>query len=301
MRAKYIYEILKESYGAGFSMARIGGMAGLGKNSFGGASNMGGANMMYTYEIKPLNHTLEQLPVVNDVQDEQIQIGSKISGFPVASNATPLKNKVTGIVHKIVKSDNGAIKYYIIQDEATQNKVKLEPLSVKLIIAEPVQYYFNATDNIPSRRYGKRVKESLKEEFKEDSDPIDDLEIGMMHQIKRWIKDIKKDIFSPLGKKRNEEDYLWICAENNKLEFAKYLLDKGYNVNYNDGSALQWACYLGHVDMVKLLLKYGANVFADNSRSYKLAKEENRKEVVKILDDHIKKLDSIKKIRNNNL
>lgn len=112
----------------------------------------------------------------------------------------------------------------------------------------------------------------------------------MMHQIKRWIKDIKKDIFSPLGKKRNEEDYLWICAENNKLEFAKYLLDKGYNVNYNDGSALQWACYLGHVDMVKLLLKYGANVFADNSRSYKLAKGEGKKEVVKILDDHIEKI-----------
>ena len=57
--------LIKESYGAGFSMSSggfRGGMGGITRGGFGGANNMGGPNMMYTYEIKPLNHSLEQRP-----------------------------------------------------------------------------------------------------------------------------------------------------------------------------------------------------------------------------------------------
>jgi hypothetical protein len=161
MKAKFIYEVLKEGYGAGFSMSSgghfSGGMGGTSRGGFGGAWNVGGPSTMYTYEIKPLSHTLEQLPTVTNDQIEQIQIGSKVTGCLVRSNATPEKKEITGTVQKIVTTDNGAIKYYIVIDEATATRVKLEPLSVKLIIAEPVQYYFDATDTIPTRRKGRKI------------------------------------------------------------------------------------------------------------------------------------------------
>jgi hypothetical protein len=161
MRAKKV----EEAYGAGFSMSSggrfSGGLGGTTRGGFGGASNLGGSNMMYTYEIKPLNHTLEQLPTVADNQPE-IQIGSMVTGEVVKSNATPDKKKIKGYVRKIVVTDNGAIKYYVVQDEATQTFVKVDPLTITLIIPEPVQYYVDATDTLPSRR-----KEKLKAAMKE--------------------------------------------------------------------------------------------------------------------------------------
>ena len=162
-RITIVREYIVEGYGAGFSVSSFrGGMAGMGKNSFGGASNLGGPNMMYTYEIKPLNHTLEQLPNML-LNRSEIQIGSVITGELVRSNANPEPGrKVTGVVHKIVITDNGAIKYYVIQDRATQINMKIDPLTASLIIPEPVEYYAE-TDTLPRRR-----KEKLKNAMKEN-------------------------------------------------------------------------------------------------------------------------------------
>jgi hypothetical protein len=168
--------IIEEGYGAGFSMNSFkGGLGGTTRGGFGGASNFGGQNSMYTYEVKPLNHTLEQKPTVDaNSQVEQIQLGSKIRGIPVRSNATPDRKYVTGLVREIVQTDNGAIKYYIVQNEDNQLPVKIDPLTTKLVIFDPVEYYDDVsltTDNITSRREekikalrkGKVVRESINE------------------------------------------------------------------------------------------------------------------------------------------
>jgi len=169
-------KILKEGYGAGFSFTGgfHGGLGGTSRGGFGGAHNLGGPNMMYTYEIKQLNHTLEQQPTVDTNQQvSSIQIGSKISGRPVRSNATPdTKKRIRGLVHRIVQTDGGSIKYYVIFDEATQEQAKIDPLTAALVQNEPIEYY-DATDNVPSRRSEKlkdhelkkkRVRESLYED-----------------------------------------------------------------------------------------------------------------------------------------
>jgi len=157
---------INETYGAGYSYIGgngfRGGMGGTTRGGFGGAYNFGGPNMMYTYEVKPLNHTLE--PVRQDISKQlpEIQVGSKVKGKPVKSNANINKNEnIIGYVRKIVVTDDNAIKYYVVQDEATQTFVKLEPLSVKLIIAEPVEYYDYSIDSLPSRRREK-LKTALK-------------------------------------------------------------------------------------------------------------------------------------------
>ena len=166
---------IKEGYGAGFSMNSFrGGMGGTSRGGFGGANNLGGPNMMYTYEIKPLNHTLEQLPTLTPDQTQQVQIGSVVKANAVRSNATPEIKEIKGIVRKIIITNSGAIKYYVVQDEATQNMVKVDPLTVTLVIPEPVNYFFDATDNVPSKRK-ERIKAAMKENPKIVAESIEEL------------------------------------------------------------------------------------------------------------------------------
>ena len=64
MRAKTVQEVLDEGYGTGFGgsygagYSYIGGTRGMisgTRGGFGGANNLGGPNMMYTYEISAVN------------------------------------------------------------------------------------------------------------------------------------------------------------------------------------------------------------------------------------------------------
>jgi len=141
--------LIKESYnGAGYSYMSgfKGGMGGITRGGFGGALNMGGYNSMYTYEVKPLNHTLEQ-PPARIQYFPQISVGSKIYGFVVPSNAYPDGNKIViGTVYKIVKTPNNNIKYYIVLDQNTQKLMKVEPTRAKLITFKPTDYHYNANN-----------------------------------------------------------------------------------------------------------------------------------------------------------
>lgn len=160
---KIVKEYIKEGYGAGFSVSSFRG--GMGTSSRGGfeKGSFGGSNQMYSYSIVPLNHTLEQRPSPDAyTQIETIKLGSKITGYTVRSNASPSDKKITGIVYKISQTNDGALKYYLVQDEATQMPAKIEPLSAKLITHEPVEYYQSTTDNIPSRRREK-IRAHMKE------------------------------------------------------------------------------------------------------------------------------------------
>lgn len=164
MKAKKVLE----GYGAGFSQTGgfRGGLGGTSRGGFGGGSNLGGPNMMYTYEIKPLNHSLEPKRAQEAPAIQTIQIGSKIQGRKILSNINlDGKKSITGIVKKIVKTDNNSLKYYLVQDEATQEIVKIDPLTATTIIADPIQYY--KPGEIPSKRkqLRKLVPESLSEMY----------------------------------------------------------------------------------------------------------------------------------------
>ena len=157
--------LIQEAYGAGFSMTSggfRGGMGGLSRGGFGGANNMGGPNMMYTYEIKPLNHTLEQKPSSIDIDTNEIKIGSISLGNPVKSNANPTDKKIKGVVQQIVKTNDNSIKYYIVFDEANAMPVKTEPLGAELIIHAPIEYYDSKEIAYGQRRIKSFVRESIK-------------------------------------------------------------------------------------------------------------------------------------------
>jgi len=130
MRAKLIeYGGAGFSYGGGSSIFPVNRGGQMNRSGFGGAANLGGPNMMYTYEIKSLNRNLQPL-VMTPPEQESIHDGSDIKGFEL--------NKRDGVLHvgvllQTVKSSNGSLNYYIILDPITNTQVKLDPTSVTLV------------------------------------------------------------------------------------------------------------------------------------------------------------------------
>jgi len=165
-RAKHINEYTGGvgagySYGGGSSIFPVNRGGQMNRGGFGGASNLGGPNMMYTYEIKPLNRTLQ--PKENNTDEiEEIRVGNTIKGREL--------NKRDGKIYKgklmqIIKTNNGAIKYYVILDEDTATKKKLDPTAATLVTS---LYQVNPLDFLPDieeidEKIPQLVAESLEE------------------------------------------------------------------------------------------------------------------------------------------
>lgn len=167
MRAKYVKENLIESYGSGFSMSggMTRGMSGRG-GGFGGASNLGGPNMMYTYSILPLNTLLTQKTIQKNFNIEDIHIGLSIKGKKLNKEDGKY---YSGHVIDIVKTDNGAIKYYLILNDKTSTKIKINPTTATIVSNTPLMADLNLKDvygdepleQKPKMREGQLVPESL--------------------------------------------------------------------------------------------------------------------------------------------
>jgi hypothetical protein len=117
------------SYGGGSSVFPVNRGGQMNRGGFGGASNLGGPNMMYTYEIKALNRNLQPL-LHNTPEIEELHVGNDIKGLELNKG-----NDIThvGILIRIEKSNNGTLKYYVILDPETNTEMKIDPTSALLI------------------------------------------------------------------------------------------------------------------------------------------------------------------------
>lgn len=134
--------LIDEAAGAGFAV--WGGMnrGGYGNPSSGGAiygrgsgfgqssSNNGGPNLMYTYDVKPLNKTLEQ-PPTPQAGERYFHVGSEIRGEMLDTS----RKKILGKIIRIEKNREGDILYYIVIDDSGIKR-KVDPTSVSLIQRE---------------------------------------------------------------------------------------------------------------------------------------------------------------------
>jgi len=135
--AKTVSEILREWGGAGFSYGgssifpvNRGGQ--MNRGGFGGALNLGGPNMMYTYEIKPLNRLLQPKPT--DAENtESIHNGHVIEGEELNKKDGKLYR---GTVIHTAYSDNKDIKYYVILHDETSTKKMIDPTTAVLLSGE---------------------------------------------------------------------------------------------------------------------------------------------------------------------
>lgn len=135
MKAKTIKDTLNEAAisGAGFAVWGGGSRGGFGNSrgmiggrgfGFGSANNGSGSpNMMYTYDIKPLNKTLE--PPASCRQDEPvIHRGSVVKGKVLGKD-----KHVIGQVISIEEDHDNNVMYYVVLDPDTAIKIKLDPTS----------------------------------------------------------------------------------------------------------------------------------------------------------------------------
>jgi hypothetical protein len=106
----------------------------------------------------------------------------------------------------------------------------------------------------------------VNEKFVEDSDPIHDLGIGMMHNIKEFCEKTISTL-SPIS--LTIERMLLHCVAKRKYSYVKYLLELGANVHYNpykkiiEGDyPMRYAIFNNDLKMVKLLVNYGASIKA---------------------------------------
>ena len=71
-------------------------------------------------------------------------------------------------------------------------------------------------------------------------------------------------------------------------DMLKYLLDNGANVNENP-EALLWAVETNNYNAVKLLIDYGADIFAqdpEGTNAFDIAKHSNNKEILSLLKSY---------------
>jgi len=193
-------------------------------------------------------------------------------------------------------------------------------------------------DHIAKEKKQKKIKESLNERFTEYKDPLAELGIGRIQEIKEWMKSIgeefkdvnqafsvclfheKRDFVEYfidvinikipysvdealykmqeiktfikskfIGKIKNIDHALIICAKYGKKEFVEYLLNIGADVHTDNDHALRYASYWGYTEIVKLLLDHGADVHTDNNYALRIASYFGHTEIVKLLQDHIAK------------
>jgi len=131
MRAKLIKEYggAGFSYGGGSSIFPVNRGGQMNRGGFGGAANMGGPNMMYTYEIKALNRNLQPL-VMTPPEIEIIHDGNDVSGQELNKKDGKIH---VGILRKTVKSENGSLKWYEILCPQTNTMIKIDPTTARLI------------------------------------------------------------------------------------------------------------------------------------------------------------------------
>jgi hypothetical protein len=108
------------------------------------------------------------------------------------------------------------------------------------------------------------IKESINEKFTEDSDPINDLGIGMMYQIKQFIDklNITTQKCNNISISDNQEVFD-NCIRYDELKFAKYLLEKyksDINLIYDNYWLLRHCVWQEKWNAALFLIDNGVNI-----------------------------------------
>jgi hypothetical protein len=131
--------------------------------------------------------------------------------------------------------------------------------------------YTHKHPEIEKYHYWFYSEESLNEKFTSDSDPISDLGIGLMSEVRKFFAEYKEDltVSEKINKDYTElDEMLLLCVDKEKYTYVEYLLSIGANPNTSIGIhekgycslPLRYAIWHNNVDIVELLIKYGGDI-----------------------------------------
>ena len=129
MRAKTIKESLNEFGGAGYAV--YGGSVGYGNSGrgggFGGSANKGGPNLMYTYDVKDLNQSLQPKPTPQD-NEKYTHVGCEAKAKSLQTGKW-----IEGKIISAKTDSDGNILHYEMLNPKTGKNENVDPSSVELI------------------------------------------------------------------------------------------------------------------------------------------------------------------------
>jgi ankyrin repeat protein len=80
-------------------------------------------------------------------------------------------------------------------------------------------------------------------------------------------------------------DLIGACIRNN-LEEAKRLLSEGVTIEQKAHS-MRITCFNGQLEMIKLLVEYGANIHANNDEALQMARYNSQTETINYLKNRL--------------
>ena len=88
------------------------------------------------------------------------------------------------------------------------------------------------------------------------------------------------------GSNIHDNKALRYAAQSGHLDMVKLLVENGINIYADNEWALQVAAQNGHLEVVKFLVEHGADIHVDNDWSLRMAVQQGYLEVVKFLMEH---------------
>jgi hypothetical protein len=164
----------------------------------------GGPNLMYTYDVKPLNRMLQPDPTTQDEDMEYIHVGTLVRGKELKTN-----NEVEGKIVHIEEDEENNVSYYEVIDEDEGLKRRLDPTTV---------YVLDRNDGIENDEWYKMdiVGESFyplleSEEFKDVK--------GKVERSKKIPKELKDEIIKRIDSSEYGSKYITGSVYNLKCPY----------------------------------------------------------------------------------
>jgi len=90
---------------------------------------------------------------------------------------------------------------------------------------------------------------------------------------------------SPIDRMYDQHYALGSASYYGHLEVVKLLIDYGANIKIDNNRAVRYASMMGHYDVVKLLIENDADIYAKDNAAVKYASQNGHYETVKLLID----------------
>jgi hypothetical protein len=191
------------------------------------------------------------------------------------------------VVIKTIEIKKSSIKKTKMEMEIgtyDKNPVHMKKADIQFIGGEYLtlfpEKFFDHFDVLPTK---------VNEKFIEDSDAIQDMGIGMLNLIRKFMHEEVEEITNEGDEDTDNLDILLAyCVAYTKEDFVDYLLSKGANINsiYVNGW-FKYACKGGYDDVVSLLIRKGFNIHGSpgegHEKGLRIAIANDHLHIVKLL------------------